>query len=368
MGRASIIEAYIQRLLELDQPITPSVLDAIIKEVGITKGELEAINLQVKVHLTRGHNYLEFGYFDKAIEELNQARSLDPINIDVLHTLADIHNERYYQDSSPVDRKEALLIAKRCRELRPHDKDTVALVKSLERKAIPQELSLQTKPNIFILLGFLENVFDPKKLSRRTKTKIALLILFLQQPVNRPKVPWWLKPKLVFLTGSLATVGVGIMGLGRLPVFSNPVSDLIIPGSTFSEESAGSAITFAAFAPGPNVPVAFNYPGLVIDPKMSRLGKYRGEAYYKLHGTVINDSGQDVRKLYLKVELLNGDGVPISTVNQVTVSGNNTIIRPGDARSFRLFHKITPELISVRVSVIDIEQVVGDQVVGQTPY
>lgn len=350
MGRASIIEAYIRRLQELNQPITQAMLKAIADEVGITNGELDAINLQVQAHLNRGYHYLDLDSFDDAIDQLTRAKALDPINLEVLNALANAHYLRYNQDSNLNDQRQALLVAKRCLELKPNDKEALELIRVLEDNVAPETVSLQTRPNIFLLIGFLENVFSPKKISRRTKTKIALLILFLQQPVSYPKTAWWLVRKLTLLTGGMAAVVVTFVGVSRLPMFSS-----------LNAADSTDGLSAPAFDPGPNVPVAFNYPGLLIEPKLSRLGEYDGEPYYKLHGVVINDSGQEVTKLNLKVELLNGDGDPISTINQVTVTGNDAIIRPGDTRSFRLFHKITPALISVRVTVLDIEQVVENE-------
>lgn len=346
MGRASIIEAYLQRLLAWNQPITPAILKAIADEVGITQGELDALDLKVKAHLTRGDRHMEAGEFDQAIEELTQATELNPADLEVLLTLAYAYNLRYNQDSNLADRERALQIAKRCVELRPSDKGAQALVRGLNQSASTQSTAKQTKPNIFILISFLENIFSPRKISRRTKTKIAVLILFLQQPVHAPPVGWWLKPTMAAVAGSVATVvGFSMLGGERLP---------------WAKESKPPEIVISdpSFDPGPNIPVTFNYPGLLIEPRLSRLGEYDGEDYYKLHGIVINDSGQDVRSLNLKVELLDGDGRPLSTINQVAVNGG--IIRPGDTQSFNLFHKISPALISVRVSVTEIEQMVGN--------
>ncbi|MEM7067070.1 MAG: tetratricopeptide repeat protein [Cyanobacteria bacterium P01_B01_bin.77] len=341
MGRASIIEAYIQRLLAWKQPITPSILADIAADVGITKGELDAINLKVQTHLTRGNGYGETGDFDRAIDHLTQASALNPVNLDVLHSLAYLYNLRYNQDSNLDDQKQALSIAKRCVELNPQDKEALTLVSCLEGTVSSPKLSRQTKPNIFILIGFLENIFSLAKLSRRTKTKIAVLILFLQQPIHPPKKEWWTQAVTAVVAGGVATVGLSLTGV-RLPILSSPVPETIVSAPVFD--------------PGPNIPVRFNHPGLLIEPRLSRLGDYDGENYYKLHGIVINDSGQEVRKLNLKVELLDGDGVPLSTINQVAVT--NDSIRPGDTESFNLFHKSTAALISVRVSVVDIEQVV----------
>ncbi|MEO0736444.1 MAG: hypothetical protein AAFZ35_06515 [Cyanobacteria bacterium J06649_12] len=357
MARASIIEAYIQRLLAWNQPVTQSTLTTIATEVGITQGELDAINLKVEAHIARGLNYWEFDQLDSAIDELTQARALDPINLEVLHALADIYNLRYQQDSSLAYCKQSLLVAKRCLELKPNDKEALALVKELEPNVGSQPLSRQAKPNIFILIGFLENVLSPKKISRRTKTKIAVLILFLQQPVNLPRIAISTTSAMAVLTAGVAAATVSLGGLEHLPGFAGPDTVVSETGTTGKSGDTVKTNTPAnAFDPGPNIPVVFDHPGLLIEPRLSRLGEYEGEDYYKLHGIVINDSGQEVRKLKLKVELLDGDGVPISTIEQVAVTDNDVIIWPGDTHSFNLFHKITPALISVRVSVTDIEQ------------
>ncbi|MEM1253159.1 MAG: hypothetical protein AAGI69_12045 [Cyanobacteria bacterium P01_H01_bin.21] len=352
MGRASIIEAYIQRLLAWNKPITPAILKAIANEMGITQGELDAINLKVKAHLTRGRNFVEFGCLDNAIDELNQAKSLNPADLEVLRTLAEIHNLRYTEENSLADREYGLLIAQRCLELKPNDKEALALIKSLERDADPKDVARQTKPNIFLLIGFLEVLFNPKKISRLTKTRIALLVLFLGHTFRQQKRSRWTPQSLVVLTGGVAAVAIGWANIDRFPIFSDSASETVMAADAELEVES-------EFDPGPNVPVTFSHPGLFIEPRLSRLGEYKGEPYYKFYGVVINDSGQAIRKLALKVELLDGNGNPISTLNEATVTEGEARIGHGDARPLRVFHRITPELISVRVSVTDIEQVVG---------
>lgn len=338
MGRASIIEAYIKQLLEWNQPISPSILKAIANEVGITKGELEAIHLKAQAHLTKAYDYLGLGYLDQAIAELTQAKDLDPVNLEILINLANAYKLRYNQDSNVADQQQALQMARRCVALKPYGKGAQALLRSLERTFGLQEVSTQTKPNIFILIGFLEDVFSRKKFSRRTRAKIALLVLFLQKPVILPTTTQWATTLFAVVASGMVIAGA----TGRLPLFSRA--------------SEPTNVESPSFAPGPNIPVTFDHPGLLIEPKLSRLGQYKGEAYYKLHGVVINDSGQEVRKLHLTVELLNGDGDAISTINQIAITNNGDTIHPGATQPFNLFHKITPALISVRVSVNDIEQ------------
>ena len=353
MARASIIEAYIQRLWAWKEPVTPFTRLAIATEVGITQGELDAIQRKVDSHINRGLNHREFNHFDSAIDELIQAQALDPINLEVLHALADIYNRRYQEDSSPAYQQQALLVAERCVELKPNDRTALALIKNLGDQDVLASPSCQTKPNIFILIGFLENVFSPKKISRRTKTKISVLIVFLQQPVIYPKALTSAASTTAIFAASVAAVMVGLGGFDRFPGFADAAPEAVV---ATSEAEPSEDPDEPVFDPGPNIPVTFNHPGLLIEPRLSRLGEYEGEDYYKLHGVVINDSGQEVRRLNLKVEMLDGDGVAISTIEQMAVTDGDAIIWPGDTQSFDLFHKITPALISVRVSVTNIEQ------------
>ena len=130
MGRDRIIEAYIQRLLAWEKPITRATLTRIAEEVGITSGELEAISIQAKAHFTRGRGYIEFGCLDDAINELNQAVALEPDNLEILQALDNGYGLRYNRTREPVDKQTALFIAKRCIELKPDAKEAIVLISS----------------------------------------------------------------------------------------------------------------------------------------------------------------------------------------------------------------------------------------------
>ncbi|MEM6254679.1 MAG: hypothetical protein AAF821_17330 [Cyanobacteria bacterium P01_D01_bin.156] len=358
MGRASIIEAYIQQLLAWDQPITPDVLNTIAQELGITAGELAAIKLKVQNHLERSRSYRDVDNFNSAIDELVQASNLDPVNADVLNALAELYYQRYQKESNLLDRQQTRLIANRCVELYPNDKDALALLKRLKRKAGYHTGSRQQRPPIFALIDQFQQSTNPKHLLELAQATLVT-VRNLASDTRRPTVS-----KLAVLVGGMATVGVVFIGGNRLPGGVRPTpkainSSFLSAKGAVDLDAVDDLLSVPVFDPGPNIPVTFQYPGLFLEPRLSRLGEYDGADYYKLHGLLINDSGQEVRKLDLKLELLDGDGVPIATINQTTISNNS--IRPGDIQPFELFHKITPNLIQVRVSVTDIEQVVDNK-------
>ncbi len=370
MGRASIIEAYIQQLLAWDQPITPSALKAIAQQFGITEGELAAIDLKVENHLTRSHNYLDIGNLNSAIDELVQASTLDPINVEVLSTLADLYYQRYQRESHLSDRQQTLLVAKRCVELYPNNKKALALLKRLKRTAGYQVVSRQQRPKIFAVIELLQQITDPGYVLWWTKNKLSGVHDLTAEAASRVPSPPPPSPattsKLTFFAMYMAAASLVFVGVSRVSGFSQPSPNAIISNASFfndkgaaNPEAVDDIASVPVFDPGPNIPVTFHHPGLFIEPRLSRLGEYDGADYYKLHGLVINDSGQEVRKLNLKLELLDGNGVAIATINQSTIG--NSSIRPGDTQPFELFHKITPDLIRVRVSVTDIEQVVDNK-------
>ncbi|MDV3351039.1 hypothetical protein D0962_15555 [Leptolyngbyaceae cyanobacterium CCMR0082] len=324
MGRDRIIEAYIQRLLAWEKPVTHATLAAIAEEVGITDAELEAINNQAQAHLTRGRAYIEFGCVDDAVKELNQAANLDPLNLEVLHSLANVYNLRHNRTKDATDRQRSLLVARRCVELKPDDKEALVLISFLEHNPAK----------------------GPKNASQWTRQKVALL------------------------AGGAATVGIGLMGVSRLPMFSKPPAPMgpapgtIVPGSALyaSGDATQAAADTAAstveldFSADVDIPVFFDHAGLVLEARLSELGDYENEVYYQLQGIFINASDQEFRRLALNVEFLDRNDVAIASTSKEAIATSDAIIRPGDTHTFNLLQKIPSDLASVRLGVTHLEQ------------
>ena len=324
MDRDRIIEVYIQRLLAWEKPVTATTLAAISREVGITPAEMHAIKRQAKAHFTRGRSYIEFGCLNDAIEEMTQATSLDPLNLDILHALANAYNLRYNREKDPADRQRALMIARRCLELKPNDKEAL------------------------VLISFLEHT------SANTQEKLSR----------------WTRQKMTVLAGACAILGIGVFGISRLPVFSAPPAPLgpapgtIVPGSAIYDSNSvdeAAAATAASTAEidltaDVDIPVVFEHPGLVLEARSSELGDFEDEVYYQLRGVFINASDQEFRKLALNVEFLDRNDVVIAAENKDAIGSEDAILRPGDTHVFNLIQKITSDLDSIRLSVTTIEQ------------
>ncbi|MEO0396194.1 MAG: FxLYD domain-containing protein [Cyanobacteria bacterium P01_A01_bin.137] len=333
MDRDRIIEAYIQRMLAWEKPLNQDALVAISKEVGITPAEMHAIKRQAKTHFIRGNSYVKADYIDKAIDELVQAISFDPLNLDILHALANAYNQRYNRAEDPADKQQALVVAQRCLTLKPSDKEAQ------------------------VLISFLEHTTEN----------------------TQEKLSQWTRQKLTVLAGGLATVGLGIVVVSRLPVFSaspallGPAPGTIVPGSAIYDTDDANGTDEADQGPSAaaaraaaidlvsdvDVPVIFDHPGLVLEARLSELGDYEDEVYYQLQGVFINASDQEFRKLMLNVEFLDRSDVAIATKGNQAIGPKDASLRPGDTHAFSLIQKISSDLVTVRLSVTDTEQAIA---------
>ena len=322
MGRDRIIEAYIQRLLAWETPVTQVTLTSVAEEVGLTHEELEAITTQAQTHLTRGRAYIEFGCLDDALNELSQAATLAPLDLEILHLLANTYNLRHNRTSNLADRQNALMVAKRCVDLKPDDKEAL------------------------VLISFLEHSSNKRN----------------------QKVPKWPQKKIALLTGGLATIGFGLMGLSRLSIFSpsltplGPAPGTVVPGSAIYSQGNDQAAADIISRPRINfladvdIPVVFDYPDLVVEARLSELGDYENEVYYQLKGIFINASDQEFGKLTLNVEFLDRDGTVLVATEKEAIAASDAVIRPGDTHTFNLLQKITSDLATVRLNVTHLEQ------------
>ncbi|MEO0739933.1 MAG: hypothetical protein AAFZ35_24365, partial [Cyanobacteria bacterium J06649_12] len=126
------IETYIERLLAWKDPITAQTLDQLATEIGLSPDDMAAIHKQAQDHLSRGKNYIGFDCFDEAIEELTQAASLDPLNLEILQTLAAAHEGRYQKNKKTADKTAAIQTAKRCLDVALDDVTATKLIASLD--------------------------------------------------------------------------------------------------------------------------------------------------------------------------------------------------------------------------------------------
>lgn len=320
MGRDLIIEDYLQRLLNWEEPVTAETLTALAAEVGLGPDDVAAIKQHAQGHLERGRSYLEFNCFDEAIEELTQATSLDPLNFEILQTLTYAYDQRYGKEKNLADKKQAIALAKRCLELNPNDAGSVILISSRDEEANKSQLGVGLVLGAFVMLAGIWPVMNFFSTQSEVKE--------LTQDVSQ----------------------------------SEP-----LPTATESQSALGSPAVAASTPAGVDIPITLDVEGLTLEPRQSRLDNYDESSYYSLQGVLLNTSTQEIDALWLQIEYLDKDGTVIETESKEAITSSDAIVRPGDHHAFDLIYKTTPDLSSVRLSVTTIDQVPAPTAYAQAP-
>ncbi|MEO1593469.1 MAG: hypothetical protein AAFU71_19570, partial [Cyanobacteria bacterium J06632_22] len=92
------IDAYIRRLSELQAAQTVTTqddLDAIALELGLTEADLDRARQTAQDYVAKGNRYSQYEQWDEAIDALEQAVALGPLEYDYLYALAEALSGRY---------------------------------------------------------------------------------------------------------------------------------------------------------------------------------------------------------------------------------------------------------------------------------
>lgn len=322
------IETYIERLLAWKEPITAQTLDQLATEIGLSPDDMAAIHKQAQDHLSRGKNYIDFDCFDEAIEELTQAASLDPLNLEILQTLAAAHEGRYQKNKKTADKTAAIQTAKRCLDVAPDDVTATKLIASLDTP--------KKSPFKSVLGG------------------VGTLLLVVGVYGSKPII------KMLFSSNSSPTIDIEL----DIPERDLNLDD-ILPDSAASSAPQATETTTDTPGGGNNaienppevdIPVIFEQPGLTIEPRLSRLSNYDDSSFYKLQGVLVNESDQEIDSLRLQVDYLDNAGNVLLSDSTMALDTHEGMMRPGDHHAFDLIKQINPTFTQLRLSVTTVDQ------------
>ncbi|MEM6254677.1 MAG: FxLYD domain-containing protein [Cyanobacteria bacterium P01_D01_bin.156] len=310
MGRDQIIEDYIQRLLSWEEPVTAAALTSLAEEAGLGPDDMAAVEQKAKDHSDRGRNYLDFDCLDEAIEELTQATALDPLNFESLRDLAYAYDQRYGKQKKEADKKQAIALAKRCLDLHPKHAESVVLISSLEHGVDSRQR--------YLWLGG------------------AIVLLAL---VSIPAVDFFNERSRAQRLAQEAL---------------NNRSDSLVEASTLETSAEPDASVAAA-----DIPITLNQAevSLRLEPRQSRLDNYDDASYYTLQAVLQNTGNQEIEAVQLNIDYLDQAGNAIATDSKDAIADNQAIVRPGDSHAFDLIQKTTPDLASVSLNVLTVDQV-----------
>lgn len=311
MGRDRIIETYVQRLLAWEEPMTADRLSALAQEVGLGPDDIAAVQQKAQDHFDLGRNYLEFDCLDEAIEELTQAKVLDPLNFDIIQTLAYAYDQRYGKRKDPSDKQKAITLANQCLGNNPDNKNSVMLISALEHDVNHRQRLLWVGLAVLLTIGIAKPVIDT--ITRRAEVEQLTQDAILETPEQTLDSPADNNSTAIPPVSSDTTVGI-------------------------------------------NIPVTFEQPGLTLEPRLSQLDNYDEASYYTLQGALFNESAQEISALLLDIEYLDQDGTVIETDSKDVIDSSHATVRPGDHHAIDLIQKVTPALATVRLSVNTIDE------------
>ncbi|MEM9807622.1 MAG: hypothetical protein AAF959_20350 [Cyanobacteria bacterium P01_D01_bin.56] len=312
MGRDQIIEDYIQRLLHWEEPVTAETLTTLAQEAGLGPDDMAAVKQKAQDHLDRGRNYLDYDCLDEAIDELTQATYLDPLNFESVRDLAYAYDQRYGKHKKEPDKRQAIALAKRCLELNPKDAEPVILISSLEQGVNHRQR--------YLWLG------------------AALVVLAIG-----------IKPAIDFFSERSRVQQLSQEALiDEANTLDAPVSE---EGTDIDANDASVAAA--------DIPITLTQAevNLSLEPRQSRLDNYAETSYYTLRAVLLNTGNQEIEALKLNIDYLDQDGNILKTGSKDAIADNDAIVRPGDSHAFDLLEEITPDLASVSLNVLTVDQV-----------
>lgn len=171
--RNQTIENYIQRVTELSQlgQKIPSdeELNQIASELGITEQEISSAKKQSEAHYIRAQGYFSLRHWNDAIDELQEAVTFNPINLEMLHLLALSHFGRWQEKHQRQDIQQIKMRIKQCLEIQPNHENSLNLLSSLDKaqtKLQYQKTAIASALSIIIgsIIGYfwLNNIsFNP---------------------------------------------------------------------------------------------------------------------------------------------------------------------------------------------------------------
>ncbi|MEB3249184.1 MAG: hypothetical protein VKK07_07550 [Merismopediaceae bacterium] len=164
------IETYIQRVTELSQSSkripTPSELEKIVTDLGITPEEIAKAEQEAQDHYTRAQGYLRLKYWDDAIVELQEAIAFNPSSAAMMLASAQAYLGRWQKRHKPEDATQFHWQVRQCLAIQPDCEEALNLLQKF------QKLRQQFRQRILyggifcgaVALGMIGFLFSQQKL------------------------------------------------------------------------------------------------------------------------------------------------------------------------------------------------------------
>jgi outer membrane protein OmpA-like peptidoglycan-associated protein len=149
-SKKQYIQNFIQKITAVrsahHNPFAPMRdLKNLAMEVGITEEEWNEILNIFMDFLDRGKNFVKHKNWSDAIEELEQAKAIEPNNEEVLYNLALAYENRWWEKRKKKDKELGILNAEKCLELNPQHPNSAKIITDLKNAPFVPWISIQMR-------------------------------------------------------------------------------------------------------------------------------------------------------------------------------------------------------------------------------
>lgn len=149
-SKKQYIQNFIQKISAVrnahNNPFAPMRdLKNLAMEVGITEEEWNEILNIFMDFLERGKNFVKHKNWTDAIEELEQAKAIEPNNEELLYNLAYAYEKRWWEKRKKKDKELGILNAEKCLELNPQHPHAAKVVTDLKNAPFVPWINVKTR-------------------------------------------------------------------------------------------------------------------------------------------------------------------------------------------------------------------------------
>ncbi len=130
------LQAYLQKLLSIQDKLTPQDLRRLAREMGLSEREWQLLQDECQDHVQRGMGFVRYQNWDDAIAELNQAHAINPLHPEALDGLAQAHQARWQTTGRESDREKAISFANKLLQEDPRHEASLQRISELKQPAM----------------------------------------------------------------------------------------------------------------------------------------------------------------------------------------------------------------------------------------
>lgn len=307
-GSDDVVARYAARLMAVkasrDAFVDDATLTAIAKDLGMSDADLAAVADVAAAHMARADGYRAHGRLDDAIVELDHAVDLQPRSVAALFALADALGARANANGNDVDRARARALAKAVLDVDPGHQPSFALLNALDGK----KKKPMRGPRFFVAVAAAVGaVFAPFAI-------VGAVIL------SRDHVPPIEKRK------------------PRGTPVALPVSTDVDVDHTGKFDLPLTLIDDA------------NSQGLRLEVRSAVLSRYPDSAFFEVRALVHNDKDALVSEVDWRLDLVDKDGVVVTTQKTSAPASHEAALRKGDSAPLDLLVPTTSKATAARLT------------------